>query len=138
MAEEIRVRDQWVTPKLHGRALDRAIALDRQGVFPLAAFHKMTEEFSKTADEMLAVIEMEIERFKIMNCWSPQMAGRALAMVIAKQAKWTPERRIEPRRGETLEDLQKLSDKDFDEWIRTLEKEAGIRVSRLRLASPSH
>jgi hypothetical protein len=138
MAEKIRARDLWATPKLNGRALDRAIVLHREDIFPLPLFHKMTEEFSKTADVMMTVLEGEIERFRIMNCWSPQVAGRALALAIAQQAGWTPAQKIEPLRGETLEDLDALNEKAFDEWIKTLEKEAGIRVSRLRSASPSH
>ena len=126
----------WASPNLNGRALDRAILLDRECGFPLPMIHKMCDEFTKDAETILTVLEGEVERFKIMNCWSAEVAGKVLARQIAQEAGWIPPQKLQPQKGETLEDLERMSEKEFDEWIGQL-RATGARVSRSRSASPS-
>lgn len=126
---EMSLKDIWTTQKLYGRTLDRVIELEQQGIFPLAMFYKMSEEFSKPADVILAVLEEELIRWSTVNHTPLTLAGKALAIHLAQEAGWIQPQKLDPQRGESLADLEAMSEKEFDEWISQL-RNTGARVRR--------
>jgi len=126
----------WSTEKLNGRVLDVVIELERKGIFPLPMFRLMTDQFSKTQEEILEVVQGEIARFATMNCWDERLAGRVLALKIAQDAGWIPVHEISQQDGLTLKDIEDLNEREFDEWIAQL-RSTGARVTVTRSGSPS-
>ncbi len=130
MAEEIRARDLWTSPKLNGRALDKALLLDERCDFPLPLMRHLAEHSVKSVSELFEVIEGEITRICAVNLSSPRMAGAMLAEQIYQSLDLKPKQKLGPQSGVSLADLDDMSVKEFNEWIKTLEKVAGVRVSQ--------